>query len=502
MEQMAGTDSSDSVHGPQTVPSHSDSLSPPSRPAPATKGHESDLFTATAGHRSINYPLLQWYQLGQADCPLQVSDEDLARVEKAYRYLDREVLGRGDIVVYGLHTGYGENERTRVDPKDWRHTQANLLEYLQVGVGEPLPEPVVRRALKLQAIKVAYGVSAIHPETYRALLALANDDTLPPVPRKGSLGASGDLIPMAHAVAPLFAEGPRGPRDVIGLVNTNSIMAAWAIELDHRTRQLLEFGFQVVALVSIAVGASAEHFSEGLKHRSVHDSYARAGEVLLALRNKYLSATLVTEGKKSLHQARYSIRCAPQILGYCLDTLDICRDKIRSEALAIADNPLMLSSGPWHGGLFYAIGLSSAAESMQEIAHRLAEMLDRQVLILMDHRLNGGLPDNLSVASDSHCKGIHQLLSALLQEIKARSVPVRQMSFSCEGNNQDLVPCSMTALNNLNDQLNTLEEIIRGAMFCALRAAVMRSPQAPPAALKLNAWKAFKPRDTEAILWP
>ncbi|WP_444920174.1 aromatic amino acid ammonia-lyase [Microbulbifer sp. CnH-101-G] len=447
----------------------------------------------------LTFPLHAWYEWGYLHNPITASDIDISRVKHSYALLQEQLGGDGN-PIYGLHTSYGENERNRLDPSQWKETQVNLLEYLRVGVGAPLPKSVVRRALKLQALKTAHGLSGIHPSTYQALLKLANSERLPRVPRKGSLGASGDLISMAHAISPLFEQGPRGPRDVIGLVNTNSMMASWAIEHDYQLRKLLRDCFKSVALTSMAIGAGDEHFSEGLSYGEVHGSYARAGQLLTQLRRDYLRSSRVIEGKKSLLQARYSVRCAPQILGHCLDLLDYSEAKIRSEATAVADNPLILESGPWHGGLFYAIGLAASAEFMQEIIHRLAEMLDRQILILMDHRLNGGLPDNLNVESFNHCKGIHQLSSALFQEIKARSTPVRQMSFSCEGNNQDLVPCGMTALNNISDQLDSLREIIRAATFCSARAAIMRSSGDLPEALKLVNWSQYTTSQLESIL--
>ncbi|WP_445363803.1 aromatic amino acid lyase [Microbulbifer sp. ANSA003] len=448
---------------------------------------------------ALTFPLQTWYEWGYLHNPILASDKDISRVKRSYALL-QDQIDDTDNPIYGLHTSYGENERNTLDPNQWKNTQVNLLEYLQVGIGTPLPKSVVRRALKLQARKTAHGLSGIHPSTYQALLNLANSETLPRVPRKGSLGASGDLISMAHAISPLFEDGPKGPRDVIGLVNTNAMMASWAIEHDYQLRKVLRDCFKSVALMSLAIGTGDEHFSEGLHYGEVHTSYARAGNLLTQLRRDYLKSPKIVEGKKTLLQARYSVRCAPQILGHCLDLLDYSEAKIRSEALAVADNPLILESGPWHGGLFYAIGLAASAEFMLEIIHRLSEMLDRQILILMDHRLNGGLPDNLSVESFNHCKGIHQLTSALFQEIKARSTPVRQMSFSCEGNNQDLVPCGMAALNNVNDQLDTLKEIVRAATFCSARAAMMRSTGGLPEALKLSNWSQFTTTEIESIL--
>ena len=202
-----------------------------------------------------------------------------------------------------------------------------------------------------------------------------------------------------------------------------------------------------------------------------------------------------------MHQARYSLRCAPQIIGHCFDMLEFAEKKILSEATALADNPIILNDGNvWHGGLFYAIGIASAADSLTEIIYRLSEMLDRQILILMDNNLNSGMADNLEIKEMGHCKGLHQAISALHQEVKARSTSSREMSFSCEGNNQDLVPCGMTALNQVDKLRETFSEITRASMFCALRGVHMSKDSGFPKELHIKNFSDFTIDAREVLL--
>lgn len=460
-----------------------------------------DAFKKNFNMRQYSKSLDELYQLGMVNADFDLGEQSLIQVQISYSRLLTTLQDNPQSRIYGVHTFFGENVRNSLDPEAWKNTQSDLLEYLQVGTGKALPENVVRRALRLQAIKVAHGLSGIHPVTYEGLIKLAEAAELPVVPREGSLGASGDLISMAHAVAPIFKETIRGPRDVLGLVNTNSMMASWAIELHKKVEELLQQAIDSTALVSIAVGAGAEHFAEGLSVGQTHSTYKIAGEKVLASRNKFLVSPKIIEGTKSLHQARYSIRCAPQVIGHCLDLMSFAEQKILSEAVAVADNPIVLKDGTiWHGGLFYAIGLAAAADSLTEVSYRLAELLDRQTLVLMDSNLNGGLPDNLRKEGFSHCKGIHQLLSALFQKVKAQSTSSRHLSFSCEGNNQDLVPCGMTALNNLHELINTVSDIARGSLFCSLRGAQLRSALPLSEKLKLQSWSTFHPNHIEEIL--
>ncbi len=436
--------------------------------------------------------LAGWAEL---NATLPVTAEMMQRVSTAHERVLRH-LRESKSPIYGVHSGFGSNVDSARDPEAWRATQVELLQYLQVGVGDPLPERVVRRALRLQASKVAKGYSGVHPVTFRRLVDLADQPELPRVPCFGSLGASGDLIPMAHAIAPLFADrGPLGPRDVIALVNTNAMMSSLAIECLMDVRSLWRLACGITAATSLGLGAVLEPFDpDVLALNERQGGVWRAGSAICRARaDLERNLELKPTPSSATIQERYSVRCAPQILGNITENLDFSTARIVAEAVSVADNPLVLPDAMWHGGLFYAAGLATAADLMADAAARMAEMVDRQVLLLVGIDTNHGLAENLGASGFCHLKGVHQLISALNQSLRASAVPSRLLSFSCEGNNQDVVPCAMAALLRVRESSSIARRALNAAAFCAERAVYLRHGRTLPVHLNLNAWNDYDP---------
>ena len=188
-------------------------------------------------------------------------------------------------------------------------------------------------------------------------------------------------------------------------------------------------------------------------------------------------------------QERYSVRCAPQILGNASSLLQEAQKKIVLEANLVADNPLILPEKAWHGGHFYTAALATACDHCLEVVARCTELMDRQILLLMHPNTNHGLPENLAAPGASHTKGLHQLISSLQQQVRSLSLPSRLMSFSAEGNNQDVLPCTMAALHNLNASLELAVSLGSAAEFVSERAALMRHQSDLPKRLYLDHWK-------------
>lgn len=449
--------------------------------------------------------LADLHALGEADRRWTLDEGAAERVKTAHDRL-LQLIESGEATVYGLHTHFGHNLSTRVPLKDWQTHQEALLRYLCVGVGPALPERVVRRALRLQAHKMGLGFSGLHPETFQKLLQLADAPSLPTVPSLGSLGASGDLIPMAHAVTPLFSgHKPQGPRDVLALVNTNAMMASLAIEIWHDLMRLNK-----------AAGYGWLLHAEGLGWQQQGHGHAgwQTGNQFSPVQHQWLDQVQVWQKeleqrrsgneknsasknsglkKPSVLQERYSIRCAPQIFLDITDNLHFAGEKIQREALKLADNPIVREDGIWHGGLFYTAALASAAELMQNAIVRLADLMDRQILLTVTPETNHGLPENLSTEEPgNHVKGLHQLASAVLQKIKGMSLPASLLSFSCESNNQDVVPASMSSLLLVRESLELLNEVMRIHRFIGERAFYQRQGQALPPELNLAQFPAFQ----------
>lgn len=415
------------------------------------------------------------------------------RVAQAYEHLLNHING-GNGKIYGLHTGFGSDVNANATT-DWKEHQFALLKYLQVGVGKTMSQSVVRRALRLQAYKSSLGFSGIHPETFQRLLSLSDSESMPEVPCHGSLGASGDLVTMAHAVQALFQakEDVQGPRDVLTLVNTNSMMASFGIELFSEANEFLYEAIRLTAMGSYVAGYGTRHFTANgidLPHQCSNVSYVSKKMV------DFISEFENSEGSDALagagpEQARYSLRCSPNVLGGALWSFKQAGERIQLEALRIADNPIVLEEEIWHGGHFYALPIAQAADLMSDGIFRICEMLERQVLVLMSPDLNNGLPRNLEITGESHLKGIHQLFSSLLQQLKTHQMPSRMLSFSCEGNNQDIVPCGMAALNSLSQQMDLAREMIRAASFVIERGFYLRRAETAPSRLHVKNWSSY-----------
>ncbi len=426
--------------------------------------------------------------LGERDAVWPV-EPDGARVRVHNAQARLQLAIDGGAVVYGTHTDFGADVgRTSHEPGA---QQLQLLRYLLVGTGPAFPDRVVRRALRVQVNKLARGFSGIHMDSWDRLVALSNAPTLPRVPREGSLGASGDLIPMVHAVAPIFANGIPGPRDVIACVNTNAMMVAWAADQLARANRLLARAHRVTALTMASLGVDPTCLAPDALALA-DTEWARAGARIarhLSAWHRTHEAPPVTPITDAPLQAAYSIRCAPQVLGTVAANLRDARRRVLEQADAVTDNPLILGDGRiWHGGLFYAAPLATVADLLVDAACRIGELLDRQVLRLVTPAFSHGLPPNLAVAGESHVKGLHQLASALAQELRGYATLSCVRSFSSESHNQDVVPAAMTALHQAHRALRVTARIGRIAEFVAGRAALLRATGECPAAFRIESW--------------
>jgi histidine ammonia-lyase len=278
-------------------------------------------------------------------------------------------------------------------------------------------------------------------------------------------------------------------------VNTNAMMSSLALECLIDIRSLWQLACEITAATSLALSAVLEPFAPRVLELNVRqEGTARAGSALcLARANLERRLALAPTESSGTIQERYSVRCAPQILGNLAENLDFAELRIVAEAVSVADNPIVLPGAMWHGGLFYASGLATAADLMADAAGRLAEMVDRQVLLLVGIDTNHGLPENLAAPGFCHLKGVHQLISALNQSLRACAVPSRLLSFSCEGNNQDVVPCAMAALLGVRESSSIARRALNAAAFCAERAVHLRHGQPLPAHLNLNSWNDYEP---------
>ena len=306
--------------------------------------------------------------------PIALSKEAVAAVKRSHAYL-RDRLKNSDAPIYGVNTGFGSLADTRIDKKDLTQLQKNLVMSHACGSGEPVPADIVRAMLVLKVQNMAFGHSAVAPATVQRLIDMYNADVLPVVYERGSLGASGDLAPLAHLSLPLIGLGEvmvggkrvpsaqtlkkfgwspleLGPKEGLALLNGTQFMNAYASLLTLKANRLAHLADVIAAMSLDAYDGRIEPF-----HPSVHAVRPHPGQAVVAghMRELLKGSDLIAR-KKSHVQDPYSYRCIPQVHGASRDAIAYVERVVERELESVTDNPtvfddedLIVSAGNFHG---------------------------------------------------------------------------------------------------------------------------------------------------------
>ncbi|XVV08470.1 aromatic amino acid ammonia-lyase [Actinoplanes sp. CA-131856] len=434
--------------------------------------------------------------------PITVTTGDRIRagLEKSRRYFDK-VKGE-DRPVYGATTGFGAlvNYAGRADERDQAD---NTLAHLGAGQGPDLDLAVVRATLLVRAWSLAQGASGASPHVVEALAAMLGTTFTPAVPRFGSVGASGDLIPLGAAAQALrgrghaYVDGVRLPaatalskagltplaldgRDALALVNGTSLTtAALALAQDsvrrsHRSAQML------TCLLADLLGCDPQFLDPRLIARFNHP-----GAVKVAKQMRHFgkgSAGAVT-GRPL--QEPYSIRCVPQLLGAAEDALAHVDRTVEADLGGVSDNPLLFpdDDAVVHGGNFFGQPAAFAADLLSIVLAQVGNLLERQLDLLVDPHRNGGLPPMLAAGPGQQhgLQGVQLASTALIAEIRRDAVPASMQSLPTNLHNQDVVPFGTQAALRALDQAALLR-LLCGSLALGLRQAAhcgARRPTAP-----------------------
>ncbi|MDP8956277.1 MAG: histidine ammonia-lyase, partial [Actinomycetota bacterium] len=345
--------------------------------------------------------------------PVELSSAARDRMA-ASRQVIEDKLKAGE-TVYGVTTGLGSLANVRLADDEVRRLQVDLLRSHAVGVGPPLNEWEVRAMLLLRAHVLALGYSGVRPVVVDRLISFLNEELLPLVPQQGSLGASGDLAPLAHLALPLIGEGDvsfKGermpaemalekagiepielePKEGIALVNgTQGMLAVGALALD-RGRRLAKAADIAAAMTIEAVLATNRPFDERLHRLRPHPGQADSASNLRTLLEE---SEIVASHRESHHliQDAYSLRCAPQVHGAYRDALRHAADVVSTEMGSVSDNPVVFPDGEvLSGGNFHGQPVALALDSVAAAAVSLASISERRLYRLLDPATNNGLP--------------------------------------------------------------------------------------------------------------
>lgn len=422
-----------------------------------------------------------------------------ARIARGADFLDR--LLREDGVVYGVTTGYGDSCTVPVPLHLVPELPRQLYTYHGCGLGMHLDAGQTRAVMAARLASLCKGYSGVSVGLLEQIVRLFDAGLLPLIPSEGSVGASGDLTPLSYLAAVLCGERevlrdgvqvPAGealraagiaplllrPKEGLALMNGTAVMTGLACLAWDRASYLARLATRITAMASFALDGNAHHFDETLFSVKPH-----AGMQQIA---SWLRADLGYTGQEERNgkrlQDRYSIRCAPHVIGVLADALPFFRATIENELNSANDNPIIDPDGErvLHGGHFYGGHIAFAMDGMKNAVANLADLLDRQLALLVDTRYNAGLPANLSGmqgerAAISHgLKALQISVSAWTAEALKLTMPASVFSRSTECHNQDKVSMGTIAARDCLRVLELVEQVAAGMLIAVRQAMSLR----------------------------
>lgn len=452
----------------------------------------------------------------QAPAQLQGDDAFRQRIARGAQFLDSLLDREG--VIYGVTTGYGDSCVVAVPLHQVEALPRHLFTFHGCGLGKLLEPDATRAVLAARLQSLCQGVSGVRLELLERLQAFLEHDVLPLIPEEGSVGASGDLTPLSYIAATLSGErevlfrGERRsaadvhrelgwtplvlrPKEALALMNGTAVMTGLACLAYSRAEYLLQLATRITAMNVIAMQGNPEHFDERLFAAKPHP-----GQFQVAA---WLREDLAIDAPTApLHrlQDRYSLRCAPHVLGVLADSLGFLRQFIETELNSANDNPIIDGDAErvLHGGHFYGGHIAFAMDSLKNLVANVADLLDRQLALLVDTRYNHGLPSNLSGAPAATAminhgfKAVQIGTSAWTAEALKNSMPASVFSRSTECHNQDKVSMGTIAARDAIRSLELTEQVAAATLLAAQQGVWLREQQAdarplPPALAAMHA---------------
>ena len=421
-----------------------------------------------------------------------------SRVSASAAFLER-LLSQG-AEVYGVNTGYGDSCTTSIPAHLVKELPLHLTRYHGCGLGRILDPEEVLAVLVTRLNSLSQGYSAVRFELLEALAALINHRILPRIPAEGSVGASGDLTPLSYIAAALVGERTvtyRGevipaadalaqaglaplrlaPKEGLAIMNGTAVMTGLACLAFHRAEYLGHLCCRLTALAAAGLRSNRNHFHPRLSELKPHQGQ---GEAAAWIYND-LGGSPGTEEAARI-QDRYSIRCAPHVIGVLLDALPWVRRDLENELNSANDNPLFDGENELllHGGHFYGGHVAFAMDGLKNAVANLADLMDRQLALLVDTRFNQGLPQNLSGAEGPRAAINHGLkavqigVSAWTAEALKLTMPASVFSRSTECHNQDKVSMGTIAARDCLRILELTEQVAASLLLATVQSLALR----------------------------
>jgi histidine ammonia-lyase len=432
---------------------------------------------------------------------VEVGDEARRRMAPSRAVV--EALDSTDTIAYGVTTGFGALADRAVAAEDRAALQRHVVLSHASGMGTPLDAEVVRGMLLLRARTLCAGYSGVRPLLPEALVALLNSGLVPWVPEHGSLGASGDLAPLAHASACLLGEGwvsdggvrqpardalaergleliTVGPREGLALINgTDGMSSVLALAVADLADLLRAADLLAAMSVEALLGTTTAFAERAVALRPAPGQAASAAN----LRALLDGSALVASHRESHHavQDPYSLRCTPQVHGAARDVHGFARVCVERELEAVVDNPMVLDGEVVSGGNFHGQALAYAADMLASVCADLAAISERRLDRLLDPARSRGLPAFLTAnpGLNSGLMITQYAAAAMVVDLRATAAPIAVQSMSASAGQEDHVSMGFTAAMRTRRSVLGLRMVLAAELVAAAQALELRAPLRP-----------------------
>ncbi len=411
---------------------------------------------------------------------INISEAVLRRVKRSFNFLNEFSKNK---VIYGVNTGFGPMAQYRIKDEDRLQLQYNLIRSHSSGTGNPLEPQAVKAAILARLNTLSLGYSGVHPSLIHLMKELINRDITPLIFEHGGVGASGDLVQLAHLALVLIGEGEvfykgeRKPthevfaieglnpiqveiREGLALMNGTSVMTGIGVVNVHKANKLADWSLKLSCAINEIVRAYDDHFSAELNNTKLHKGQREVAE---RMRTNLSDSKLIRKREDHLYtgenkedvfsekvQEYYSLRCVPQILGPIQETVDNVADILEKEFNSANDNPIIdvANRHVYHGGNFHGDYISLEMDKLKIAITKLTMLAERQLNYLLNSKINEILPPFVNLGTlgfNFGMQGVQFTATSTTAESQMLSNPMYIHSIPNNNDNQDIVSMGTNA---------------------------------------------------------
>ncbi|MDP8011374.1 MAG: histidine ammonia-lyase [Thermoplasmata archaeon] len=423
---------------------------------------------------------------------VEASEEQMKKVYENRKKLE-DLLNSGNII-YGVNTGFGDLLNVKINKNEVAELQRNLIRSHSSGTGDPFPDEVVRAAMLIRANALINGYSGVRPIVIEYLINMLNKNIVPVVPSRGSVGASGDLAPLAHMVLAMMGEGEINidgkiynarealkrsgldplelvEKEGVALINGTSFMAGIASLNVHDSINLLRN-----AVVSFSLSLEALNGTDDAYRKEILELRPQNGQILMGqeIMKMIEGSEIIEKARKTKVQDAYSLRCTPQVLGPAYDTIEFVKNIVEKEINSVTDNPIVIDRS-YSGGNFHGEYLAFAMDFLSIAISEIANISERRIARLVDSKLSG-LPPFLSKnpGLNSGMMIPQYTAASLVSENKVLAHPASVDSIPTSANQEDHVSMGMAASIKASQIIHNVKSVIAIEYLVASQALEFR----------------------------